>query len=172
MRAITVLLGITVIVQVAGFAALWQRMSSLPAPTPTIAFEPDTLKGAVQHENEDALRESLRVVVRQELASLREELRAPREESPPSTAVSPAATAKPEPNADKAAAPGSRAAADATRGIVDRALAAGIWTDIDNAEILKYAPRLTEAQRVEILDRIFGAINSQQLKTAGSLPSL
>ncbi len=171
MRAIAFLLGLVVIVQVAGFAFLWQRMSEMPAPPRTIGFEPSTLKGAVRHENEEALRESLRAIVRQELENFRMEARNAQTTGVVALPANPVPVAKTETTAPKVA-PGSRAAADASRAIVDRALASGIWTDSDNAEILKYAPRLSEAQRVEILDRIFGAINSQQLKTAGSLPSL
>lgn len=171
MRAIAFLLGLVVIVQIAGFAFLWQRLSEMPASAPTIAFEPSTLKGAVQHENEGALRDSLHAIVQQELENFRTELRTALAANAVVLPASSTPVAKAEPAVTKAAA-GSHAAADASRVIVDRALASGIWTDTDNAEILKYAPRLTEAQRVEILDRIFGAINSQQLKTAGSLPSL
>lgn len=171
MRAIAFLLGLVVIVQIGGFAFLWRRMSETPAPTPTIGFEPSTLKGAVQHENEEALSESLRAIVRQELENFRTEIRAAQVPGSVALPPGPVPAAKPETTTTRITA-GSRAAADASRAIVDRALASGIWTDSDNAEILKHAARLTEAQRVEILDRIFGAINSQQLKTAGSLPSL
>lgn len=171
MRTIAFLLGLVVVVQIGGFAFLWQRMSERPAAAPAIGFEPSTLKGAVQHENEEALRESLRDIVRQELQTFRTEMRTALATGAAGPSPGAVTVAKVEPSAPKIAA-GSRAAADASRVIVDRALASGIWTDADNAEILKQAPRLTEAQRVEILDRIFGAINRKQLKTVGSLPSL
>jgi hypothetical protein len=171
MRVIAFLLGLVVIVQIGGFAFLWQHMSETPAPALAIGFEPSTLKGAVQHENEDALRESLRAIVRQELENFGTEMRTAQMTGAAAQPVGSGPVAKTEVAATRITA-GSRAAAEASRAVVDRALASGIWTDADNAEILKQAPRLTEAQRVEILDRIFGAINSQQLKTAGSLPSL
>lgn len=59
-----------------------------------------------------------------------------------------------------------------SHAIVDRALAAGVWTDNDNNALLKLSPQMSEAQRVELLEKLFGAINRQQLKAVGALPSL
>ena len=56
--------------------------------------------------------------------------------------------------------------------IVDRAVAAGIWTNNDNSSLLRLAPQLSQAQRVQLLEKIFGAINRQQMRPVGALPSL
>jgi hypothetical protein len=169
-RAFAAVLGFLVITQIAGFALLWWQLqvTRTPPPAPTLSVEPGTLTGAVQLEDEDLLRESIRNVVRQELDAFRAELK-----PEITTAGSPggALLEAPKPAAPRLPA-GNRAAVATARTVVDRALAAGVWTDADNAEILRQAPRLTEAQRTELLDRIFGAINQQQLKAIGSLPSL
>jgi hypothetical protein len=169
-RPLVVLLGILVVAQIAGFALLWWQMevTRTPPPAPTLSVAPGTLTGAVQLENEDLLRESIRNVVQQELEAFRIDLK---QEITAGSGPDRALIEAPKPAAPRLPA-GNRAAVVTARAVVDRALAAGVWTDADNAEILRQAPRLTEAQRTEILDRIFGAINNQQLKAIGSLPSL
>lgn len=169
MRLLVFLIGALAVVQVGGFALLWREIEATrtPPPAPTLSVAPGTLTGAVKLENEDALRASIQNVLRQELESFRADLKT-EFTAAGAGGHAPAAVQTTGPRVP----PGNRAAAGTARAVVDRALAAGVWTDTDNAEILRQAPRLTEAQRTELLDRIFGAINNQQLKAVGSLPSL
>ncbi len=68
--------------------------------------------------------------------------------------------------------PADMLAARRSNEIVDQALASGVWTDADSSALLQVAPRLSERQREGLLNKIFGAINNQELKPVGSLPSL
>jgi hypothetical protein len=166
-------------VQIAGFGLLWTRISD-PGDQPVVAsgdpprpvIDVGSVVGATRFPDEELLRESVRAVIKQELDAYLAEREQARDQAlaeaggPKRPAASPARAAA------RAARPRDPQALDASRAIVDQALAAGIWTDADSSALLAYKFKLTEPERVELLEKIFGAINSQRLKPVGSLPSL
>ena len=162
------LMGI-IIIQISGFAFLWMKISEAPSAGPPPIIDPATAIAAMKPPDEQLIRESMRTILREELQAYVEQqqkLPAHPGKARPTTA-----------DAAEAGSPRSRTPVNpqVTRqamAIVDRALGTGVWTDADNNALLKLAPQLSEAQRVELLEKIFGAMNRQQLKATGSLPSL
>lgn len=164
------LIGI-ILIQIGGFVVLWMKIpeTTPAAPThlaqpPLPVIDPATAIAAMKPPDEQLLRESIRTILKDELQTY---LHQTREEKPRLAASGGGATVRPRPRIEA-----SPQVAQQAHAIVDRALAAGVWTDTDNNALLKLAPQLSEAQRVELLEKIFGAINRQQLKATGSLPSL
>jgi len=145
-------------VQIAGFALLWWKPADerLPIALTAPPIDPASIQVAVKPSDEAALRSAVREVLRQEM----------RAQGP---APGHASTAASVAEARPASAP---AAIQQSNQIVDRALAAGVWTDADNQALLRVAPQLSQGDRIALVDKLFGAINRQQLKPAGALPSL
>jgi hypothetical protein len=167
-------------VQIAGFGLLWTRVGD-PGDQPVVAsgdpprpvIDVGSVVGATRFPDEELLRESVRAVIKQELDAYL----AGREQSQDRAVAAAGASKRPAASPARTAAqrpdrPRDPQAVEASRAIVDRALAAGIWTDADSSALLAYKFQLNEAERVELLEKIFGAINSQRLKPVGSLPSL
>ncbi len=163
---LTVILG-----QIAGFAVLWMK---IPEPHATVktavvapaipSVDPNSIAFATKVPQEQILRDTIDSVLKQELA--------------PYLAQATAAHARAAQQVQlgvsgrQPASAASVQAAQQCNAVVDRALASGVWTDADSGALLRAAPQLSEAQRVALLDKIFGAINQQELKPVGSLPSL
>ena len=164
------LLIVVMLLQLGGFVFLWMKMSEAPGAGkfPPMSDQVTTL-AAMKPPDEQLIRESIRTILREELQSYVEQqqkLPARPGNARPSTTETEAAPG-PRPRA-----PASPQVTQQAMSIVDRALGTGVWTDADNNALLKLAPQLSEAQRVELLEKIFGAMNRQQLKATGSLPSL
>ena len=164
-----------ILIQISGFAFLWMKISEPPVATAPI-FDPATAIAAMKPPDEQLIRESIRNILKDELQTYVEQLQQQqqqlqklqtRQEKPRVAASGGDNTV-----AARTRPPASPQVAQETMAIVDRALASGVWTDADNNALLKLTPQLSEAQRVELLEKIFGAINRQQLKAVGSLPSL
>ncbi len=167
------LIGI-LLIQISGFVFLWMKIpepaqvASVPATPIVPIIDPESTIAAMKPPDEQLLRESIQAILKDEIQTY---LRQVGEEKPRSatanaaTAVAPALRPRPRVDANPRVALESHA-------LVDRALAAGVWTDNDNNSLLKLSPRMSETQRVELLEKLFGAINRQQLKALGALPSL
>ena len=158
-----------ILIQISGFLFLWLK---IPEPAravdlavaPAPLMDPGSAMGAMKLADEQMLRESIREILRQELRAL----------APPAARGEKARVAQaPRETAMDAPLPeaGPQVVAQAN-AIVDRAVAAGIWTNNDNSGLLRLAPQLSQAQRVQLLEKIFGAINRQQMRPVGALPSL
>lgn len=171
------LMGI-IIIQISGFAFLWMKITETTQSTahsPPI-IDPATAIAAMKPPDEQLIRESIRTILKDELQTYVEQLQQQQQQlqklqahqgKPPLATTGVEADTSP-----RSRPPASPQVAQQTMAIVDRALAAGVWTDADNNALLKLSPQLSEAQRVALLEKIFGAINRQQLKAVGSLPSL
>lgn len=172
-----ILLVLIAITQPIGFYILWNK---IPAPGTTVAMtaegsprpviEVGSVVGATKFPDEHLLRESVQAVLRQELREYISQLAAAHDRVEETAKV--VAAAVPPAPSPAARQPSNPQAAQRSRAIVDRALASGVWTDQDSTALLAYKSQLSEADRVAILEKIFGAINRQQLKPVGSLPSL
>ena len=167
------LIGI-LLIQISGFVFLWMKIPE-PAPvtsvlaTPIVPIiDPESTIAAMKPPDEQLLRESIQTILKDEIQTYLHQVR---EEKPrtatANTAASIAPAVRPRPRVEA-----SPQVALESHAIVDRALAAGVWTDNDNNALLKLSPQMSEAQRVELLEKLFGAINRQQLKAVGALPSL
>ncbi len=156
------------LVQISGFVLLWMRIPAAPPrslPAPAVPqIMPGSARSAVRIPQDQMLQQAIQSVLKQELAPYLSQLAA-RARMRRAVAGAPGVGVAP-------ANPASRRAMQQSDSIVDRALASGVWTNADSAALLRVAPDLSESQREKLLDRIFGAINTQQMKPAGSLPSL
>lgn len=159
------------LIQIIGFMFLWTKISEsqqVVAPTPIVPIiDPESTIAAMKPPNEELLRESIQTILKDEIQAYLRQVREEKSRSDTATA----STATP------AARPRLRAKVNPqvtleSHAIVDRALAAGVWTDNDNNALLRLSPQMSEAQRVELLEKLFGAINQKQLKAVGALPSL
>ncbi len=165
------LLVVIIVLQIAGFTVLWLRIPSRPpgsvASVPGLPpANADSSEFTAKLPQDRILREAVASVLRQELAPYLAKLgKASRAGDLPGGTASTGALPTPDSAARELAAHRSRA-------VVDRALASGVWTDADSSALLRVAPMLSERQRESLLNKIFGAINNQQLKPVGSLPSL
>lgn len=153
------------LLQVGGFAFLWMKISATPPAATTFKLDPATTLAAVKPPDQPLMRESIRSLLKEELQPYVEQLQQKTSSRPPAGAAGNAVAARPH-------TPANPQAGQQSLAIVDRALATGVWTDADNNALLKLTPHLAETQRIELLEKIFGAINRQQLKATGSLPSL
>lgn len=169
------LIGI-ILIQIIGFAFLWVKISAPPSAAAPPMIDPATAIAAMKPPDEQLIRESIRNILKDELQAYVEQLQQQqqqlqklqtRQEKPRVAASGGGDTVTP-----RSRPPANPEVVQETMAIVDRALASGVWTDADNNALLKLTPQLSEAQRVELLEKIFGAINRQQLKAVGSLPSL
>ena len=165
------LIGI-ILIQISGFAFLWMKMAELPSAAALPIIDPATAIAAMKPPDEQLIRESIRNILKDELQAYVEQLQQQqklqtRQEKPRGVASGGGDTVTP-----RSRPPASPQVAQEAMAIVDRALTSGVWTDTDNNALLKLAPQLSETQRVELLEKIFGAIDRQQLKAVGSLPSL
>ena len=130
--------------------------SLLPTPAPTgnlppiFVIDPASLEGAV--------REVVQSVLKQELASYR-----------PPTSVAPSAR-PPAVGSVMENSPSNAQALAHVSGVVDAAIASGVWTQDDTKALAPYAGQLTAAQQEKILNEFGDAINQQRLKLKGSLP--
>jgi len=160
-----------ILVQIVGFAVLWMKIPQPGPPVKVIAgkstfsvVDPDSVAFATKIPDEEVLRQAIDSVLKQELAPYLAQ-----------TAAARTGRVQEASRATGGAARSSVASAQASaqsNEVVDRALASGVWTNDDSSALLQVAPQLSEAQRVALLEKIFGAINRQQLKPIGSLPSL
>ena len=170
------LLGI-ILIQIIGFAFLWMKISAVPTPG-TAIIDPATAIAAMKPPDEQLIRESIRNILKDELQTYVEQLQQQQQQQQQLQKLQTrqekprVASGSSETIAPRTRAPANPQVAQESMAIVDRALASGVWTDTDNNALLKLASQLSEAQRVELLEKIFGAINRQQLKAVGSLPSL
>lgn len=159
-----------ILVQIIGFVVLWMR---IPAATPRTAaivsvvprVVPDSIKLAARIPQDQVLRQAIASALKQELAPYLAQLAGTQRERLKEAQAD--VTALPPPGS-----PANMRAARQSNEIVDQALASGVWTDADSSALLQVAPRLSESQREGLLNKIFGAINNQELKPVGSLPSL
>ncbi|MHB8346766.1 MAG: hypothetical protein ACYDHM_06145 [Acidiferrobacterales bacterium] len=159
-----------ILVQVIGFVVLWMRIPSAPPhSTSTVAVVPRIAPGSVRFAaripQDQVLRQAITSVLKQQLAPYLAQLAAAQRERLQETQSYTGSVPPP-------GSPASVRAGRQSNEIVDRALASGVWTDADSSALLQAAPQLSEAQREGLLNKIFGAINDQELKPVGSLPSL
>ena len=159
-----------IVVQIVGFVALWMRIPDAPSVTrgsvPVIPrANPSSAEFSARIPQDRVLRQAIDSVLKQELAPYLAKLAA----APPAQLAPIETTEAGLPPRDSA--PRMQAARQ-SREIVDRALASGVWTDADSSALLQVAPMLSERQREALLNKIFGAINNQEMKPVGSLPSL
>ena len=56
--------------------------------------------------------------------------------------------------------------------IIDVALAKKAWTEQDNLKLLRYSFKLTSAQRAQLAQKVYGAINRRELRLTGNVPAL
>lgn len=158
------------VIQIVGFVVLWMKIpaatsnTAVTVPT-TPMIDPNSVKFAATIPQSQVLRQAIDSVLKQALAPYLTRLAAAQRKRLEQTQIE--TTAMPPPGG-----PANMQAARRSSEIVDRALASGVWTDSDSSALLRIAPQLSENQRVGLLDKIFGAINSQELKPVGSLPSL
>ncbi len=160
-----------ILVQIAGFAVLWMKIPQPVTPVKTAAVtpaipsvDPSSIAFATKIPQEQILRDSIDSVLKQELAPYLAQ-----------AAAAHAGAAQQLQHGVSDRHPASAASARAeqrSNAVVDRALASGVWTDADSGALLRAAPQLSETQREALLEKIFGAINRQELKPVGSLPSL
>jgi hypothetical protein len=157
-----------ILLQLGGFVFLWMK---IPAPDqivrhePPPAIDPTSTRAAVKLADEQVLRSAIQSVLRQELTAVRQQDQEEKQRLIAAASVGPV-----NPRSIYREAP--HAVFQQSNAIVDRALASGVWTDTDNNELLKLSGQLSEPQRVQLLEKIFGAINTQRMKAAGALPSL
>lgn len=166
-----ILLIAVILVQITGFAVLWMKIPQPGGPMVKAAdkvappaVDPSSVKFAAEIPQEEVLRQAVDSVLKQELAPYVAQLSGEKSGLPQD-----AGQAAGYPRRPSAA---SIQAAQQSNSVVDQAIASGVWTNDDSAALLRAEPRLSEAQRVELLEKIFGAINRQELKPVGSLPSL
>ncbi len=159
-----------ILVQIVGFVVLWMRIPSAPPRSAiAVAAMPRIASGSVRFAaripQDQVLRQAITSVLKQQLAPYLAQLAAARRERLQETRSAVSA-------APPLGSPASMRANRQSNEIVDRALASGVWTDADSSALLQVAPQLSETQREGLLNKIFGAINDQELKPVGSLPSL
>lgn len=159
------------LIQISGFVFLWTKISEsqrVAAPTPIVPIiDPESTIAAMKPPNEELLRESIQTILKDEIQAYLRQVREEKPRSDTATASTATPAARPRPRAKV-----NPQVALESHAIVDRALAAGVWTDNDNNALLRLSPQMSEAQRVELLEKLFGAINQKQLKAMGALPSL
>ncbi len=170
------LMGI-ILLQISGFTFLWMKISEVAPNTagPQSVIDPATAIAAMKPPDEQLIRESIRTILKDELQTYVAQLQQEQQSLSKLQArqgKQPRAAATSVDDAPPQRPPASPQVAQQTMAIVDRALAVGVWTDADNNALLKLSPQLSEPQRIALLEKIFGAINRQQLKAVGSLPSL
>ncbi len=168
-----ILLVAVILVQITGFAVLWMKIPPPATAAPKIAssskvivpaVDPNSIMFAAKIPQEEVLRQAVDSVLKQELAPYLAKLAEAKNTLPQGNFQPTEGSRRP--------SAASIQAAQQSNIVVDQAIASGVWTNDDSSALLRNASKLSEAQRVELLEKIFGAINSQQLKPVGSLPSL
>lgn len=56
--------------------------------------------------------------------------------------------------------------------VIDQALSRGTWGDQDSAALMQQAGRLNSKQRIELMEKLYGALNRQEIKSTGMVPAL
>jgi hypothetical protein len=156
---------IVVVIQIVGFALLWNEITSqqqyvyLPtlnnqetkAGTPT-----NQLLAVTKFPTEAVLHDAIQSALKQELGPyLRQLATAPE-------AVQKSIPADP-PGVKENSPENIRAFTDISN-ILDSAIARGTWTKADAIASLQHGANLTETQRIQMLSKITQAINNQELK--------
>ena len=160
------LLSCVLIVQVMGFALLWQQNnSSENEVTANMLGEVPKLQGnkpnqiaagAITKADDEQLLSQIREIIRQEVEAAIQQN-------------------KLQPDSDRTLAADSNDNLEAftqSSTIIEDALSSGVWKQDNNNAILQHASKLTLAQRVELLDKISGAINQGMLDLEATPPPL
>lgn len=69
-------------------------------------------------------------------------------------------------------APGNADAFRQAQAVVDQAVARGTWGDQDSTALMQQAGHLNSKQRTELMEKLYGALNRQELKSTGMVPAL
>lgn len=164
---------IVVVIQIAGFALLWNEIISqqqyiyLPtqnnqdtkAGTPT-----NQVVAVTKFPTEAVLHDAIQSALKQELGPYVHQL-----------ATAPEVAQKPipaDPPGVKENSPENLQALNAAMGVVQTAISRGAWTSEDNMALFTVTTGLTAAQRYKIMDEIGRAINHQELKIEAPPPAL
>ena len=161
------LLSCVLIVQVIGFVLLWQQNNSgKNEVTANMLSEVPKLQGNIPNEiavssatraSDDQLLAQIREIIRQEVEAAIQQNQ-PRQQ-----------------DSDRTLAADFNDNLEAfaqSSTIIEDALSSGVWKQDNNNAILQHASKLTLAQRVELLDKISGAINQGMLDLEATPPPL
>jgi hypothetical protein len=159
-------------IQIVGLTLLWNKIAEQQGYVymPTASGQ-ETTAGApippitvTKFPTESVLRETAQTVLKQELDPYVRQLAAAPEATQKVAPVDP-------PNVKENSTENLRALQQAN-GIVDLALANRVWTGQDNMALLRHVVKLTSAQRSQLMQKLYGAINRQELRVTGDIPAL
>lgn len=162
---------IVVAIQIAGFALLWNEITSqqqyvyLPtqnnqetkAGTPT-----NQIVAVTKFPTEAVLHDAIQSALKQELGPYVRQL-ATAPEAAQKITIADSSNVKE--NSPENAQTFSRAVS-----MVEAAIASGEWTNDDLQEIAPQLSNLSDAQRIQIIEKLMNAINNQQLKVHAGMP--
>jgi hypothetical protein len=164
---------IVVIVQVAGFALLWNEITAqrqdiylptLNSQTATVRDRTNSVAAVTRLPSEVVLHDTIQSTLKQELGPYMRQLAAATETMQK--------VSMPEPPGVMENSPENTQAFNRITNIVSTALARGKWLNSDNLAALPYASGLTESQKTKILEKVMGAINRQELDINEAAPAL
>lgn len=166
------LMGLTISLatQIFGFFLLWNKadqreyvyVSAETGQGPTAEGQATPVVTTLRFPDEAALRASIQSILKQELQSYRQTVSS--ETTPKiSTAETPQVVEN---------TPANLQALSASTSVVSGALAKKVWTREDSTSLMQHASQLTRAQRDEIMEKIVGAINRQELTPMDIPPGL
>jgi hypothetical protein len=163
---------IFIAIQIGGFALLWGKDTPppeyvyLPATTNKAATDTAPVSAPVvviSPPDEKALRKIIQAVLEQELA--------PYARLVATTASASQMLVPANPPGVKENSSENIEALNQITMTVSTALARGKWTNADNSAAQAYSYKLTESQKIKILDDVMGAINRQELNITEASPA-
>jgi hypothetical protein len=166
-------LSIVIAIQIAGFALLWNEITSqqqyiyLPTENKqgaSTGTQTNPVVAITKFPTESVLREPIQSVLKQELTPYVRQLAAAPEVTQKTSST--------EPPGVKENSPANIQAFNESTNVVDGAIAQGKWTREDNIALMQYVPYLTHSQRITIMEKIGQAINGQELKMEAIPPPL
>jgi hypothetical protein len=99
------------------------------------------------------LKSALREIIREELAAL-----------PLPTAAGNDAASRPEIVLSDSELQEQQTAAAISTSVVQQATSAGVWTRADTEALLPYITKMSDTQRLALVDQLYGAINRQEME--------
>lgn len=155
------LLSTLVVMQLLTLGILVAMYFNPPEQNPTVVYRNEAASGnpALVSETHPApvataeLKKALREIIREELAALPSPSRIAKDDS----------ASQPEEALSEHNRQEQETAAAISTSIVQQATSAGVWTRADTEALLPQIARLSEEQRVALMEQLYGAINRQEM---------
>ena len=165
-------LSIVIVIQIAGFALLWNEITSqqqyiyLPTENSrgtTAGTQTNPIVAVTKFPTESVLRETIQSVLKQELTPYAHQLAA----APETTQkISPVDSPDVKENS-----PANIQALNEATNVINGAIARGKWTREDYMLLVPHIHQLTLSQHSKLTEQMVQAINRQELKMDGSAPA-